>query len=155
MEQIKLLSQTGIAVGDKHYKLEFIFCSDWKFLAILLGLKSANSKWFCPWCLCSKAYRQLLELEWDEFLRKWNYSNRCLDCTLEDVICDDPAHGYNPLCPSLLTEPFSPESCLLDNLHGNLRTSEVLERIVFSLVDQYSLSNKLEAMCKEGGEKLF
>ena len=31
-----------------------LVCSDWKFLAILLGLSDAKAKYFCIWCRCSK-----------------------------------------------------------------------------------------------------
>ena len=30
------------------------FSSDWKFMAIILGFNAPNSKYFCPWCLCTK-----------------------------------------------------------------------------------------------------
>lgn len=31
-----------------------LVCSDWKFLAILLGLSGAKAKYFCIWCKSSK-----------------------------------------------------------------------------------------------------
>ena len=31
-----------------------LVCSDWNFLAILLGLSVAKAKYFCIWCLCNK-----------------------------------------------------------------------------------------------------
>ena len=36
--------QTGII-----WTIELYFSSDWKFLAICLGLNCANSNYFCPW----------------------------------------------------------------------------------------------------------
>jgi hypothetical protein len=30
------------------------FSSDWKFLAICLGMNAANAQYFCPWCDCNK-----------------------------------------------------------------------------------------------------
>ncbi|RHZ83410.1 hypothetical protein Glove_94g12 [Diversispora epigaea] len=38
----------------KVWTIILYFSSDWKFLAIILGFNSANSKYFCPWCLCTK-----------------------------------------------------------------------------------------------------
>ncbi|CAG8838264.1 20737_t:CDS:2, partial [Cetraspora pellucida] len=38
--------------------------SDWKFLAICLGLNAANSLHFCPWCLCSKQQYKDLSKDW-------------------------------------------------------------------------------------------
>ncbi len=149
MKQIHSLSQTGLTVDDKQFELEFIFCSDWKFLALLLGLKNANSIWFCPWCLCSKEYRQALNLKWHEYLRTWGEDCICLDCARPDVKCQDPSHGRNPYCTPLLTAPFTPSSCVLDNFHGELRTSEIMEKGLFNIVDQNNLSEKLEDMCKD------
>jgi hypothetical protein len=153
MEQISQLASTGITIETTHFNLEFVFCSDWKFLALLIGIKNANSTWFCPWCLCSKHYRQLLELSWEEFLRKWEKDGKCLDCVNLGHKCPDSAHGRNPTCACLLTAPFTPESCILDNLHGELRTSEVMERALFHVVDEKNLQKKLEKMCQATGKR--
>ena len=93
MDQIRELSKTGILVDGKKIDLEFVFCSDWKFLALLLGLKNANSTWFCPWCMCSKEYRQLLNISWKEYLRVWDHNNRCPDCDNPNIDCVDFTHG--------------------------------------------------------------
>ncbi|RIB12607.1 hypothetical protein C2G38_2200159 [Gigaspora rosea] len=37
----------------KHVMVTMAF-SDWKFLATCLGMKAANTKYFCSWCDCSK-----------------------------------------------------------------------------------------------------
>ncbi|PKK75694.1 hypothetical protein RhiirC2_773302, partial [Rhizophagus irregularis] len=36
------------------WKINPYFSSDWKFMAIVLGFNAPNSKYFCPWCLCTK-----------------------------------------------------------------------------------------------------
>src|SRR2546421_10378677 len=41
-------------IGGVIWNVELFFSSDWKFLAICLGMNAANSNYFCPWCLCSK-----------------------------------------------------------------------------------------------------
>ncbi|CAG8838270.1 42147_t:CDS:1, partial [Gigaspora margarita] len=36
------------------WNVKLYFFSDWKFLALYLGLNSANAKNFCPYCSCNK-----------------------------------------------------------------------------------------------------
>ena len=61
----------NIAVGGAVFPVRWVFASDWKFLAEIMGarsaavcsamrcagLKSAMSYDFCPWCLCTKDQR--------------------------------------------------------------------------------------------------
>lgn len=53
-EELKNVAINGIQILEAKYKVKFFFCSDWKFLALSLGLNAANSKYFCPWCTCTK-----------------------------------------------------------------------------------------------------
>ncbi|CAB4423108.1 unnamed protein product [Rhizophagus irregularis] len=46
------------------WKIELYFSSDWKFLAICLGMNAANSKYFCPWCEVSKEQQGDFSYEW-------------------------------------------------------------------------------------------
>src|SRR4051812_28859694 len=55
IRDLTILKEQGLL--DKQgnsWNFEFYFSSDWKFLAICLGLNAANSEYFCPWCFCSK-----------------------------------------------------------------------------------------------------
>ncbi|RHZ46300.1 hypothetical protein Glove_627g48 [Diversispora epigaea] len=54
IEELRSLKEDGLEIAGILWKFILYFSSDWKFLAICLGLNSANSKYFCPWCLCSK-----------------------------------------------------------------------------------------------------
>ena len=49
LEELKQLDENGIVdeFGMK-WKIIMYFSSDWKFLAINLGMNSANSRYFCP-----------------------------------------------------------------------------------------------------------
>ncbi|CAG8831321.1 28922_t:CDS:1, partial [Gigaspora margarita] len=51
---LKDLKINGLEVANILWQFEFYFSSDWKFLAICLGLNAANSKHFCAWYLCYK-----------------------------------------------------------------------------------------------------
>jgi hypothetical protein len=50
-----------------NWKINPYFSSDWKFMAIVLGFNAPNSKYFCPWCLCTKE----------------NIGNKYKTCTIE------------------------------------------------------------------------
>jgi len=41
-------------LNGKIWMVKPYFSSDWKFMAIILGFNAPNSKYFCPWCLCTK-----------------------------------------------------------------------------------------------------
>ena len=47
------------------WNVEFYFSGDWKFMALVKGLKAANSKYFCLFCECPKDSRGNLNLQWN------------------------------------------------------------------------------------------
>src|SRR6185436_6680062 len=47
LEELHSFKDNGLEVNRILWKFELYFSSDWKFLAICLGLNSANSKYFC------------------------------------------------------------------------------------------------------------
>ncbi|POG53961.1 hypothetical protein GLOIN_2v1792135 [Rhizophagus irregularis DAOM 181602=DAOM 197198] len=47
------------------WSIEFYFSGDWKFMALVKGLKAANSKYFCLFCECPKDLRGNLNLQWN------------------------------------------------------------------------------------------
>ena len=145
MKQINRLHSDGIMVFDKHYDVDFYFCSDWKFLSLMIGIKAANSTFFCPWCLCAKEYRDGgTTVDWSKYPRDWHNpkANKCYDCHQRS--CTKPLHDLDPSLSCLLSLPFSPSKCLLDPLHCLLRTSDILENILYERVDQKGLNSTLE-----------
>lgn len=50
--------------------VEFHFCSDWKFLAIVLGVNAANAVHFCPFCTTPKQQRRNNLNIKDQYIRK-------------------------------------------------------------------------------------
>lgn len=59
MEEIsnRMKDCTSIDILERTYNTEFFFTSDQKFLALVIGKTSANSKYFCNWCECTKENR--------------------------------------------------------------------------------------------------
>ncbi|RIB11958.1 hypothetical protein C2G38_2202024 [Gigaspora rosea] len=55
ISDLRFLNECGFyEIGGRHWNVKLYFSSDWKFLAICLGMNTANSKYFCPWCSCNK-----------------------------------------------------------------------------------------------------
>ncbi|RIB13382.1 hypothetical protein C2G38_2198039 [Gigaspora rosea] len=48
-----LFSDRFYEIGRQHWNIELYFSSNWKFLAICLGMNATNSKYFCPWYYCN------------------------------------------------------------------------------------------------------
>src|SRR3990167_9550112 len=121
MEQVEKLKD-GIQINDKTVILNFIFCADWKMFAQLLGIKAANSTYFCPWCLASKNNREKLDGDCSLYSRSWTDDTVCPNCKdhKKPKICKEN-HGWDRTT-NLLKEPFNASNCLLDSLHGVLRT---------------------------------
>ena len=157
MKQIEALYREGLELNARTHKFRFFFCSDWKFLSIIMGLKAANSKFFCPWCLCTKSEREDLDFAWNLYSRNWESESvcpKCIDATGRKPLCQRSHHQFEPI-KNLLKHPFKSTNVLLDTLHITLRTSDVLEKILFKNVDEYSLCEKLLLMCKNAGLKIF
>eukprot|EP00732_Lithocolla_globosa_P001728 Lithocolla_globosa_v1_NODE_933_length_3063_cov_11.302859.p1 type:complete len:235 gc:universal NODE_933_length_3063_cov_11.302859:1410-2114(+) len=57
LEEAKDLKLNGFTSTDGvKYGFKLLFSSDWKFMAIILGINAANSKSFCLWCFCTKKH---------------------------------------------------------------------------------------------------
>ena len=52
--------------GVDGIELEFHFCSDWKFLSLVLGINAANSNHFCPFCSIHSVLKTNSKLELSE-----------------------------------------------------------------------------------------
>ncbi len=55
IQELDILKSDGLVVDGICWNFELYFSSDWKFLAICLGLNSPNSNYYCPWCQVSKS----------------------------------------------------------------------------------------------------
>ena|SRR3990167_1841710 len=154
MSQITALG-AYINIGQRTVKLNFKFCSDWKMLALLMGLKAANSVYCCPWCMSSKKQRQMLDVDWSVFPRSWDSASPCLDCSkMKEGSKSEKkcrlTHKWE-VETNLLKQPFNRENCLLDSLHCVLRTSELMEKELFASLSAEALDHRLQFMANKGG----
>jgi hypothetical protein len=46
------------------WPVEFFFSGDWKFMALIMGIKAANSNFFCLYCECSKELHSDINRSW-------------------------------------------------------------------------------------------
>ena len=53
-----------ITIDQKIYKITFFLGGDWKFLATVNGLESANADLACIWYKCAKTQRFNMSLQW-------------------------------------------------------------------------------------------
>ena len=58
------LKHQGLMIDMTHWRFEFYFSSDWKFLITCLGFNSLTSNYFCPWCLIKKDQHNDLNANW-------------------------------------------------------------------------------------------
>jgi hypothetical protein len=65
-DELDSLKSIGFTDQDNiTWNIEFYFSGDWKFMALVKGLKAANSKYFCLFCECPKDLRGNLNLQWN------------------------------------------------------------------------------------------
>ncbi|RHZ85685.1 hypothetical protein Glove_62g40 [Diversispora epigaea] len=115
--ELRTLKEKGLKDHQgREWKIELYFSSDWKFLAICLGLNAANSKYFCPWCEISKEQQGDLSLEWkinktiNNIHQNYKYYRGHICLAIFDMI---PLQNWVP-----------------DELHIMLRITDVLWRLV-------------------------
>ncbi|RHZ79767.1 hypothetical protein Glove_141g121 [Diversispora epigaea] len=64
-DQLSELQENGIYDNDNiHWKIEFFFSADWKFMYIIMGLNAPNLKYFCLYCDCELNNRWNMNLQW-------------------------------------------------------------------------------------------
>ena len=151
IKQLRSLKQSGITVHGKKVKFKFIFASDWKFLALTLGLNAANSNYFCCWCTCCKDGSVVSTDIWknDDFLRDLIKSNKnrilkCLAC----FNSGDCGSNHGVTGTNLLEEDVF-DDIVLDNLHSRLRTSDIVEGGIVEEISHFKgMEKKLEDECK-------
>lgn len=64
INELRSLKENGLEVAETLWNFELYFSADWKFLAICLGINGPTSKFFCPWCSCSKDQHGDLNKDW-------------------------------------------------------------------------------------------
>src|SRR6185437_14019632 len=124
VDELNELQQSGFV--DKNginWSINLYFSSDWKFLALCLGINMANSINFCPWCQCKKTdlgnlKKQSWTIEKDMNIIASNYLAY-------------PGHIRAPLFPMIPLNHWVP-----DELHIMLRITDRLWSLIISELEQ-------------------
>jgi hypothetical protein len=101
------------------------FSSDWKFLALCLGLNCANSTYFCPWCTVTKHDQGDLSKDWK--------ITKNMDNLKENATCY-PGHIKQPLFNMIPIKNW-----VVDELHIMLRITDRLWALV---IQEFKEMNK-------------
>ena len=113
-----------ITVNQRVYKIKFFLGGDWKFLATVSGLESANAEYACIWCKCPTKQRYDMSLQWSindvdkgartikEITNKAKLSKRS---KVRYNCCEEPIFSFIPI-----------DHVIIDTLHLFLRISDVL-----------------------------
>lgn len=136
------MDKNGVEIEQEEFKeleLELFLCADWKFLAEVLGINAANSRWFCLWCLCQKDEKANANIDWNNYLRTLdNLSGG--KCTDEN--CRQGRGNYHPHGaidkPLIDTELFDLDHIILDVLHQFLRVMDLMLKHLVQLVTNES-----------------
>ena len=129
LNELRSLKENGLEVAGVLWKFELYFSSDWKFLAICLGLNGPTSKYFCPWCLCSREQHGDLNKDWrieknmDQIARNYHDIN---------------GHIHPPLFSMIPIDHI-----VFDELHVLLRITDRLWELVLSEIKERGLFNDL------------
>ncbi|RHZ81840.1 hypothetical protein Glove_117g379 [Diversispora epigaea] len=65
IEELTILHNNGFKDNNNiHWKVEFWFTADWKYMALILGINGPTSNYFCLWCECHKNERWDMNENW-------------------------------------------------------------------------------------------
>ncbi|POG66169.1 hypothetical protein GLOIN_2v1780831 [Rhizophagus irregularis DAOM 181602=DAOM 197198] len=122
INELKSFKENGLEVSGILWKFELYFSSDWKFLAICLGLNGLTANYFCPWCCCSK--NQIGDLN-----RNW-----CIEKSIDQLITNyNEINGHiNPPFFSII--PI--ENIIFDELHALLRITDRLWELMLAEIQE-------------------
>lgn len=127
LEELRIFKDEGLMCANILWKFELYFSSDWKFLGICLGINSANSKYFCPWCECSKNQHAELQHNW-----KITKSMTKLQANFNSY----PGHIRPPLFDMIPLNHF-----VFDTLHLFLRITDRLWILALAEIKEKDLFN--------------
>lgn len=137
LDELESLKDNGLEVAGILWNFELYFSSDWKFLAICLGLNGPTSNYFCPWCSCSKHQHNDLSKDWR------------IEKNMEQIITnykDVNGHIHPPLFKMIAIDHI-----IFDELHVFLRITDRLWELVLAEIKGRNLFNDLtrEVIIKE------
>jgi hypothetical protein len=112
LEKIKEIKE--IDINGTMYKVKFYLGGDLKFLAIVLGIKAANSCHPCPWCNFDKSIPCNLNHKWS-FSRTHEIAER--------ILAQGEFEGYKK---KAIFDFIKFDDCIIDMLHLLLRITDQL-----------------------------
>ncbi|XP_028394773.1 uncharacterized protein LOC114518936 [Dendronephthya gigantea] len=117
-----LIEVSEIEINSSKFGLEFFLGGDYKFLLIVLGMKSATSNFACLWCKVHKENRWQMDKDLDY------YNSAPLKRTLEEVITMANKKGAKDKfsCDNEPLIKIDLDHVVLDELHLLLRVMDVL-----------------------------
>ena len=145
------LKYNGIRIGERRVKIRLAFCADGKFLLMILGLKAAQAKFSCPYCVLHK----------DHWVKKLDKSNFDIRDELRSPIdlsrrtgggncphhnspqaCKSSAHGVKS--ENLLQGLVDLKDIFIDELHLFLRLWDLLRNYILAFCEQYELQRYIK-----------
>ncbi len=132
LKQIEVLNE--LEIDGTTYSLRYYLGGDWKFMAIMLGLNSAQANQPCLWC---KYHVKKFDnnVEWSMF--DLNKGARSIEEALKSIQNSKIDHNGYSKYPIISFIPFS--YCIIDMLHLFLRISDVLIDLLY--VNMIQLDN--------------
>jgi hypothetical protein len=129
LDELRSLKENGLEVAGILWSFELYFSADWKFMAICLGLNGPTSKFFCPWCLCSKNQHGDLSKDWR------------IEKNMEQI--SKKYDNFNGHIKPPLFDMISIDHIIFDELHVFLRVTDRLWDLVLAEIKERGLFNDL------------
>ena len=140
-DEINALNRSKkLKIDDKDYNVELFLGGGYKFILILLGMKSATSNYSCAWCKVHSHCRYDMNCPLN------HYNSDPLKRTLEEIIRLAAKKKDNYCCENhpLLSIDF--DHIVLDELHLLLRITDVL---INNLIDDVLEWEKKDDLSKQ------
>ena len=137
-----LIAEGHLEVGGKHVNTEFFLGGDYKFILMMLGLKSATSNYACAWCKVHKTERWNVNFDID------HYNSPPLKRTLQEVKDMSKSTHDNYCCSKYPLLNIELDHIIVDELHLLLRITDVLttnlidEVLTWDQEDDFDKTNK-------------
>ncbi|XP_028417002.1 uncharacterized protein LOC114541217 [Dendronephthya gigantea] len=116
----QIVKDGKISIKDHNIPVELLLGGDYKFLLLLLGMKSATSDHSCIWCTIHKNNR------FDMSKSQEYYSHPPMSRTLEEIKKCALKQNLSCVHPPLVDIPL--QNIVLDELHVMLRVTDILTR---------------------------
>ncbi len=157
----KLKNLKKITINSNEFAITYIFCSDYKMMLNVLGMKQANSVQPCIWCESGQNDLHMKGTTRKEILlNNSNNLNQDIDLFDDDDIIDD--HFYNERVSNnhsqtnRLLKEITLENFVVDILHLFLRITERLGHcLIQEMADDLSMTTNYDPLKHTSIKKLI